>query len=75
MAKRNKTFKKEQHVCWKWGRGTAEAQVKREFKSDITRQINGKPVTRKASPEKPAYLLQQDDGQEVLKSATELQPA
>jgi hypothetical protein len=41
----------------------------------VTRRIKGVEVTRKASPEEPAYMIEQDDGGRVLKSASELKSA
>jgi Hypervirulence associated proteins TUDOR domain len=34
--------------------------------------IKGQKITRIASRDEPAYLVRQDDGDEVLKSASEL---
>lgn len=60
-------------VSWKWGEGTASGEVTERFTNDVTRTIDGTEVTRKASNDEPAYLIRQQDGQEVLKSASELQ--
>ena len=62
-------------VEWKWGNGTAKGKVTQEFTSDITRTIKGTEVTRNASTEEPAFLIEQDDGNEVLKSCTEVDKA
>lgn len=63
---------KGQRVKWKWGTGEAEGVVDEVFTSKVTRTIKGKGITRKASRDKPAYLIRQDDGDRVLKSAGEL---
>ncbi len=47
-------------VEWNWGEHTASGTVK------------GTEVTRDASDDEPAYLIEQDEGDEVLKSAGEL---
>jgi hypothetical protein len=39
----------------------------------VTRSIKGEKVKRKASPEEPAYLTVQEDGDRVLKSHSELE--
>jgi len=41
----------------------------------VTRTIDGTEVTRDASEDEPAYMIKQDDGGKVLKSASELSSA
>ena len=62
-------------VSWEWGEGSATGEVVEVFTSDVTRTIKGSEVTRKASEEDPAYLIKQDDGDEVLKSKSEVERA
>lgn len=62
-------------VEWNWGNGTGRGRITRIFREDVTRRIKGSSVTRKASAEDPAYLIEQDDGAEVLKSRSELSRA
>lgn len=59
-------------VEWKWGKGKAQGKVTSRFTEDVTKTIKGNEVTREASEEKPAYLIEQDDGDEVLKSHSEV---
>ena len=59
-------------VTWKWGNGTGAGNVKERFTERVTRTIAGSEITRNASEEEPAYLIEQDDGDRVLKSASEL---
>lgn len=59
-------------VEWTWGEHTASGTVTERFTEDVTRTIKGTDVTRHASADDPAYLIEQDDGDEVLKSASEL---
>ena len=42
------------------------------FTSEVTRTIDGNEVTRDASEDEPAYMIEQEDGDRVLKSASEL---
>ncbi|MEB3286796.1 MAG: DUF2945 domain-containing protein [Vampirovibrionales bacterium] len=65
-------FSKGEHVMWRWGAHAAYGQVCEIYTEKVTRRIKGTSVTRNASPEKPAYLLVQENGQEVLKLETEL---
>lgn len=62
-------------VEWNWGNGTGTGKVTERFTPKVTRTLKGSEVTREASEDEPAYLIEQDDGDEVLKSVTELNPA
>jgi hypothetical protein len=62
-------------VEWDWGNGTAEGKVDEKFTDKVTRTIDGNEVTRNASNDNPAYMIKQDDGGRVLKSASELRKA
>ncbi len=63
------------NVTWSWGSGTATGKVVERFSDDVTRTLQGIEVTRHASPDEPAFLIAQDDGDRVLKSVTELSRA
>ena len=58
---------------WKWGDNWGYGKVKERFTEKVTRKIKGTEVTRNASQNEPAYLLEQDDGDRVLKSHSEVQ--
>lgn len=60
-------------VRWNWGAGAAEGKVAEVFTRPVSRTIKGKRIRRNASPEKPAYLVTQDDGGKALKSHSELE--
>jgi hypothetical protein len=55
-----------------WGSGTGKGTVTERFTEKVTRTIDGTEVTRNASADEPAYLVEQDDGGHVLKSGSEL---
>lgn len=65
-------LRKGARVTWDWGAHTAEGKVAESFTSDVKRTIKGTEVVRKASREEPAYLIEQADGDHVLKSHSEL---
>ncbi len=67
-----KAFKKGDEVRWKWGSGEASGKVAAKYTEKVTREIKGKEITRNASKDEPAYLIKQEDGDEVLKSHSEL---
>ncbi|EMI17971.1 hypothetical protein RMSM_05103 [Rhodopirellula maiorica SM1] len=68
-------FQKNQYVRWNYGSGTAKGQIKESYKQKVTKTIKGNEVTRNASDDEPAYLIEQEDGDEVLKSESELSDA
>ncbi len=68
-------FREGNCVSWRWGRGTAYGRVREIFREDVERAIKGQQIKRRASPEEPAYLIEQDDGDIFLKSHSELTKA
>lgn len=66
------TYERGDRVRWKWGEHWAYGRVEQRFTDRVSREIKGSQVTRNASEEEPAYLIEQDDGDEVLKSEGEL---
>ncbi len=68
-------FHKNDSVAWNYGSGTARGKIKASFTDKVTRTIKGTQVTRNASQEEPAYLVEQEDGDQALKSESELRPA
>ncbi|MFC3616011.1 DUF2945 domain-containing protein [Lutimaribacter marinistellae] len=59
-------------VEWEWGNGKGEGEIVERFTQKVTCKIKGNEVTRDASPKDPAFLIKQEDGSKVLKSASEL---
>jgi ribosomal protein L24 len=59
-------------VKWNWGSGEGEGEIVEVYTEKITRTIKGAEVTRNATKDEPAFLIKQDDGDRVLKSASEL---
>ncbi len=68
-------FQVNQYVQWNYGNGTANGQIKESYQEKVTKTIKGNEVTRNASDDEPAYLIEQEDGDQVLKSETELSGA
>lgn len=62
-------------VEWTWGNGTGKGKVREVYKEKVTRTIKGSDVTRNADEDDPAYLIEQEDGDKVLKSHSELSKA
>ena len=66
-------FGKGDEVEWTWGDGTGTGRIVETYTSKVTLTIVGSEITRNATDDEPAYLIEQDDGSRVLKSITELQ--
>jgi hypothetical protein len=67
-----KSYSEGTRVEWNWGQGTGSGKVVEIYTSDVTETIKGTEVTRNASSDEPAYLIEQEDGDQVLKSHSEL---
>ena len=74
MSKSN-SFRTSQYVKWKWGNGEGCGQIKERFEREVTRTLQGTEVTKDGDEDNPAYLIKQDDGDEVLKRGSELTAA
>lgn len=68
-------YKEGTEVKWNWGNGEGKGVIKERFEEDATKTIKGTEVTRNASSSDPAYLIEQDDGDKVLKGHSELEKA
>lgn len=66
-------MQKNTKVKWSWGNGEATGKIKEIFEADVSKTIKGTEVKRNASEEEPAYLIEQEDGSEVLKSCSEIE--
>lgn len=73
MATKANSFRTRQHVEWSWGNGTGSGQIRERFEEPVERTIKGSTIKRNGSAEDPAYLIEQDDGDRVLKLGSELQ--
>lgn len=62
-------------VEWDWGNGTAEGEVSAVYTQKRTLKIDGHEVTRRANKDCPSYKIEQDDGQIVFKSHSEVRQA
>ena len=62
-------------VEWNWGNGTGTGKIVKVYTGRVTLTINGSEITRNASEDEPAYKIEQDDGDIVLKSGSELRKA
>jgi predicted HD phosphohydrolase len=65
-------FGKGASVRWKWGSGEARGKIVERFDRRVSRTLKGKRITRVGNAENPAYLIEQDEGDRVLKRGSEL---
>ncbi len=65
-------MKKGDKVHWNWGKSQAEGTIKDKSEKTIIKKIKGTEVKRKAGKEEPAYIIEQQNGTEVVKSESEL---
>ena len=62
-------------VKWNYSGGTATGKVQEIYHEKVTKTCQGNDVTREASDDDPAYLIEQEDGDQVLKSQSEVERA
>lgn len=66
------TYQTNTKVQWDWGEGTAEGYIREVFRQKVTRTLKGSEVTRNGTDDNPAYLIEQQDGDKVLKLQSEI---
>lgn len=66
------TAKKGDQVEWKYGKSKAEGKVTEVQTKEVNKKVQGKTIKRKGSKEEPALVIKQDNGKEVVKSASEV---
>ena len=70
-----KGHRKGSDVRWKWRNSYASGRVSEAFTRKVTRTLKGAEVTKNGSDDCPAYLIEQEDGTEVLKLHSEVERA
>jgi hypothetical protein len=68
-------IRKGSQVKWKWGNGYGEGKVVETFEEETTQTIKGSMVTRKGEKGNKALLIEQEDGDRVLKLESEVEKA
>lgn len=69
------SIRKGTEVSWNWSGNKTTGKVVEVFHDKVTRTIDGSEITRNASDDDPAYLIEQEDGSKVLKSRSEVDRA
>ena len=68
-------IRKGTEVKWSWGNGTATGKVTQTFTEKVTRTLQGSEVTKDGTDDNHALLIEQEDGDEVLKLQSEVERA
>lgn len=68
-------MRKGTQVSWKYGTGTASGKIEEVHKEPIEKTIKGSKIHRNGTPENPAFLIVQENGDKVLKLQSEVKPA
>ncbi|MGI4850991.1 MAG: DUF2945 domain-containing protein [Janthinobacterium lividum] len=68
----SKIFEKGTKVVWNWGQGRGIGKVVDHFKDSVHKVLQGSEITRHGTDDNPAYLIEQDNGHQVLKLHSEL---
>ena len=68
-------FSEGDRVKWSWGNGHGTGQIQSIFEEKTTRTIKGSEVTRNGTKDDPALYIKQEDGDAVLKLASEVESA
>lgn len=63
---------KNTKVTWNWGKGQAEGEVAKSFIRPVAKKIKGSTIKKNASKDNPAYLINQENRNNVLKLQSEL---
>lgn len=65
-------YKTGDKVFWKFGGASGHGTIKEIYTESVTVKIKDTDITREGTEEVPAYLIETDAGEEVLKLATEI---
>ena len=57
---------------WNWGGGEGSGKIVQIYTESVTKELQGSEITRHGEDDNPAYLIEQDDGDRILKLDSEL---
>jgi hypothetical protein len=66
-------FNEGDTVKWAWGNGYGTGKIQSIFAEKTTRTIKGSEITRNGTSDDPALYIKQEDGDAVLKLASEVE--
>lgn len=65
-------MRKGTQVTWKYGTGSATGKIESVHKEPVTRKLKGSEISRAGSPDNPAFVIVQANGERVLKLKSEV---
>lgn len=68
-----KSYATNTKVKWSWGNGEGKGKVREVHHDTFSKKIKDSEVTRNGTDDNPAYLIEQDDGDEVIKLHSEIE--
>lgn len=68
-------MRKGTQVIWKYGTGTATGKIEEVHKTAVEKTIKGSAIHRHGTPDNPAFVIVQDNGDRVLKLKSEVTTA
>ncbi len=68
-------MRKGSKVSWKYGTGTATGKIEEVHKEPVEKTIKGSKIHRNGTPENPAFVIVQEDGDRVIKLQSEVTAA
>ena len=68
----SKVFAQGTKVVWNWGQGQGKGTVVEHYKDSVHKVLQGSEITRHGTSDNPAYLIEQDNGHQVLKLHSEI---
>lgn len=69
------TFRAGTRVRWNWGQGVGRGRIAERFERHVERTIEGSLIRRNGSADDPAFLIETDNGGQVLKLRSEIDAA
>ncbi len=66
-------YEEGSRVRWKWGEGYGHGTIQSVFTRKTVRKIDGAEVIRLGSKDDPAYYIDSDQGNNVLKLHSEIE--
>lgn len=72
IRRKKKSHNPGVRVAWTWDGHTVQGVIRKVFTHRLERTMNGSTVTRDANRRNPAYLIEQDSGDQLLMNHSQL---
>lgn len=68
-----KSYATNTKIKWSWGNGEGRGKVREVHHDTFSKKIKGTEISRNGTDDNPAYLIEQEDGDEVIKLHSEVE--